>query len=254
MSPVISGAEISVTFTVHVVAEGTGNLQLTTNLQRSETHAQVWELVSNDYSLGSSFSPDALTTQFNWVKGTFVMRCYGKVRTYTVPTSLIIIQLSSDTGTTLDNIKVTAQTKGSDEFQTLYARQDTKLQSLIDSGVAPGYINIFRSVLNESTALLNKGDTSEALSLLNSLPSSGEPVQSNTESIMLPAIGAAIAVAIVFAFMFLRARSKVSYVRLVVEEQIKDLEGLTIRASKIDRTMSSSLDSVKDKLKRLVGM
>jgi hypothetical protein len=49
-------------------------------------------------------------------------------------------------------------------------------------------------------------------------------------------------------------RGKASYFQLVVEDQIKDLEGLTLRISKIDRASSSSLESVKDRLKRLVGM
>jgi hypothetical protein len=71
---------------------------------------------------------------------------------------------------------------------------------------------------------------------------------------MLPAIGIAAAAAVVFAFMFMRARGKSSYVQLVIEDQIKDLEGLSLRASKIDRTFSSSLESVKDRLKNLVGM
>ena len=44
-------------------------------------------------------------------------------------------------------------------------------------------------------------------------------------------------VAGLFGFMFLRVRGKVGYFQLVVEDQIKDLEGLTMRASKIDRTM-----------------
>ena len=52
----------------------------------------------------------------------------------------------------------------------------------------------------------------------------------------------------------LRIRGKVSYMQLVVEDQVKDLEGLTLRASKIDRAMSANLDSVKDRLKHLVGM
>jgi len=57
-----------------------------------------------------------------------------------------------------------------------------------------------------------------------------------------------------FAFLFMRNRGKVSYFKLVVEDQIKDLEGLTLRASKIDRTISSNLSSIEDRLKRLVGM
>jgi hypothetical protein len=109
-------------------------------------------------------------------------------------------------------------------------------------------------MLNQSKALVAKGYVNEAIALLNAIPASGEPMGSALGMIVWPAIGGAAAAAVVFALLFMRARGKVSYFRLVVEDQIKDLEGLTLRASKIDRTMSSSLDSVKDRLKRLVGM
>jgi hypothetical protein len=62
------------------------------------------------------------------------------------------------------------------------------------------------------------------------------------------------AIAVIGFVLFLRTRGKLSYFNMVVEDQIKDLEGLTLRASKIDRAMSANLDSVKDRLKRLVGM
>jgi hypothetical protein len=79
-------------------------------------------------------------------------------------------------------------------------------------------------------------------------------MSSTMQSLFIPIIGVLAVVAVVFVIMFLRVRGKVSYFQLVVEDQIKDLEGLTLRASKIDRTMSSNLESVKDRLKRLVGM
>jgi hypothetical protein len=41
---------------------------------------------------------------------------------------------------------------------------------------------------------------------------------------------------------------------MVLEDQIRDLEGLTLRASRVDRTISTSLESVKDRLKSVVGM
>ena len=44
-----------------------------------------------------------------------------------------------------------------------------------------------------------------------------------------------------------------NYDKLVIEDQIKDLEGLTLRASKIDKNISVSLESVKERLKSLVG-
>jgi len=53
--------------------------------------------------------------------------------------------------------------------------------------------------------------------------------------------------------MFMRAKGKVTYDRLVIEDQIKDLEGLTLRAAKIDKNLNVSLEGVKERLKSLVG-
>ena len=74
------------------------------------------------------------------------------------------------------------------------------------------------------------------------------------QALFIPVAVVLAAVAVVFAFLFLRIRGKVSYFQLVVEDQIKDLEGLSMRISRIDRAASSNLESVKDRLKRLVGM
>ena len=90
--------------------------------------------------------------------------------------------------------------------------------------------------------------------MLNGLNVANEPMSSTTQALFIPVIVVLAALAVVFVVMFLRVRGKVSYFQLVVEDQIKDLEGLTIRASKIDRAMSANLESVKDRLKRLVGM
>jgi hypothetical protein len=56
------------------------------------------------------------------------------------------------------------------------------------------------------------------------------------EALFLPIVGATAAIAVIFVVLFMRNRGKLSYFQLVVEDQIKDLEGLTLRASKIDRT------------------
>ena len=253
LAPVISGEQLKVTFTVNVFTSGSGNLKLSTNMQKPIT-GTYWELIPGDYDLGTGYTPNTATMQFSWEKGTFEMICYGKVPTVTKSTNVTLVQLSGATGDVLDAIKVTALTAGGSEFQNLYDQKEAKLQSLIDSGVAAGYTDLYSNMLNQSKALVGKGYVNEAIALLNAIPSSGEPAGSALEMIMLPAIGVAAAAAVIFAFMFLRGRGKNSYVRLVIEDQIKDLEGLTLRASKIDRTFSSSLESVKDRLKSLVGM
>ena len=93
-----------------------------------------------------------------------------------------------------------------------------------------------------------------AIALLDGINTSNAPAGSLMQTLFIPIIGVTAAVAVIFVILFFRVRGKVSYFQLVVEDQIKDLEGLTLRAAKIDRAMSANLDSVKDRLKRLVGM
>jgi hypothetical protein len=251
-SPIISGEELTVTFTVNVFTAGSGDLRLSTGMQKPSA-GQYWQLLPSDYDLGAGYTPNSAAMTFDWVKGTFRMICYGRANTVSRATNISLVQLSS-AGDVLDAIQATILTAGADEFQNLYDQKEDKLQDLINSGVAEGYIDIYSNMLNQSKALVGKGYVNEAINLLNAIPSSGEPIGSALEAIMIPAIGITAVAAVVFAFMFLRARGKNSYVQLVIEDQIKDLEGLTLRASRVDRTISSSLDGIKDRLKSLVGM
>ena len=257
-SPMIPGAEVKVTFTVNVFTPGSGNLKLTSGLQKSNTHPNgYWELISQDYTLGSAYNPNSVSTEFNWVVGTFTIALYGKVPNSATDTAKLIhvVTLTSASGgEAIDQINVLATTANLAAFNVLYDQQEAKLKSLISNGVAQGYIDIYTNVLNASKTIATQGDVNDAMALLNGLNVSSEPVSSTMEMLFLPIAGVLAAVAVVFVVLFLKVRGKVSYFQLVVEDQIKDLEGLTLRASKIDRAMSSNLESVKDRLKRLVGM
>jgi uncharacterized protein involved in high-affinity Fe2+ transport len=253
-TPVISGEQLKVTFTVNVFTSGAGNLKLTTYMQKPST-GTYWELVPDDYDLGAGYTPNQASMEFAWTKGTFTMICYGNAPRVTKSTNCTLVQLSAVGATDiLDAIQVTVLTAGADQYQNLYNQKEAKLQSLIDAGVAAGYIEMYESMLNQSQSLVNKGYVNDAIALLNAIPSSGEPMGSALEMIMLPAIGIIAAAAVIFAFLFLRARGKNSYTQMVIEDQIRDLEGLTLRAARLDRTMSSNLESIKDRLKNLTGM
>ena len=99
-----------------------------------------------------------------------------------------------------------------------------------------------------------QGFTTGATTLLNDLSSTSAPPSATSQALFIPIAVVLAVIAALFGFLFMRVRGRISYLQLVVEDQIKDLEGLTMRASKIDRTLSSNLDSVKERLKRLVGM
>jgi hypothetical protein len=256
-APIAPSEEVKVTFTVNVFTAGSGDLKLSTSLQ-NPPQGQYWTLSSQGYSLGSDFNPDSQQASFNWVTGTFTMTVAGVVPTSSssqtgAPVNLVTLY-GPTSGIPLDQITVSSTSAAMAQFQTLYNEKAAHLRDLKSGGVAQGYVDLYTNVLNESTVEANAGQVTSAIALLNQLNISNEPPSSTTQAIFIPVVGALAAVAVIFAVLFLRIRGKISYFQLVVEDQIKDLEGLTMRISKIDRGMSSNLESVKDRLKRLVGM
>jgi hypothetical protein len=157
-------------------------------------------------------------------------------------------------GSVLSQITAYSTSAGMASFLTLYNQKNANLNSLISSGVNSGYIQLYTSVLNESQVVAYAGDVTDATAMLNDLNSANAPPSSTAQALFIPLIAVVAVVAVLFAFLWFRVRGKVSYFQLVVEDQIKDLEGMTLRISKIDRAMSANLESVKDRLKRLVGM
>lgn len=251
------GEDLKVTFTVNVFTGGSGDLSLGTSLQQL-LQGQYWQLSSgSSYSLGGEFSASANPADFTWTQGTFTMSVIGVVPT---PSSGVqsapvdLVTLYGPTGSTLAQIQITAVGSAMATFLALYNQQNAELNHLISSGVNSGYTQLFTSVLNESKAVANAGDVTDATAMLNALNPSNAPPSSTEQALFLPVIAVVAVVAVVFGFMWFRVRGKVSYFQMIVEDQIKDLEGLTLRISRIDRQSSSTLESVKDRLKRLVGM
>ncbi len=253
-SQVLAGAEITVTFTIDILVSGSGSLRLSTSMQHSSTHTTYWYCDSLDYSLSN---PNSATADFDWVKGTVEIVCYGKIPTGAVksaPVQFTLVQLSVAGGDVLDQIKPYIYNAEMGNYASLLQAKQEKLQSLKDSGVSAGYVELFENVIAQAQAEFADGYVDNAVALLNALDVSAEPASAVMEALFLPLIVVVAVVAAVLGFMFLRVKGKIKYVLLVLEDQIKDLEGLTLRASKIDRTIASSLDSIKDRLKSLVGM
>ncbi len=255
LSPVLPDTTIKVTFTIDIIAPGADTLKIQTSLVKSGN--VFWE-PSSDYPMGNTFNPGSATTTFKWAVGTLDMVLYGTVppasTSANVSRTINVVTLSSGSGgQPLDRISLESTTAGLANFNILYNQQSNKLQSLKDSGVAQGYIELFQNVLSSARSLADSGNINDATTLLNGLNVSNEPVGSAMEVLFLPIVAVVAVIAAIFAFLFMRVRGKVGYVQLVVEDQIKDLEGLSLRAAKIDRTLSASLESVKDRLSRISG-
>ena len=263
---VLEGDELSVTATIDISQSSPStSLSLTTSLQHSALQGNMyWQLDSTNYNLGN-FNPNSRTITFPENEGTLQITCYGLVPTGSVtqtgpngitldiPTPLSLIVLEDPSGATLDQISVNITDAAIDNYLNVLNQRENTLKAYKSSGVDSGFIQIYQNVIAASQVMEGQGFATAATQMLNGLSVSSPPSASTAE-LLIPIAGVMAALAAVFAFLFIRIRGKVSYFQLVVEDQIKDLEGLTLRISRIDRMASSNLDSVKERLKRLVGM
>ncbi len=257
LAPIFGGSELEITFTVDVgVTSPNTLLKLKTAMVHSALEDTYWELVSQDYEL-TAYNPNSQEVQFYQVRGELTMKLFGKVPitvAQDIPVQYRVVTLYGPAGETLDLIEVKVVTPETSEYETLFLEKEDELLSLKESGVAPGYIELYENVLNESRVQAGLGHVESAIGMLNSLDVDDAPAYSTVEALFLPVVGVLIAAAIVLAIMFIRGRGRMQYVTMVLEDQIRDLEGLTLRASRVDRTISTSLESVKDRLKSIVGM
>jgi hypothetical protein len=259
VSSVFVGSEIKVTITLDLpVTSPDTILRLTTSLISPESRDSFWKLVTQEYQLWQ-YNPNEQTVQFYQVTGQLVLELYGKIPSSAVGNVAIpytLVTLYGPTGETLDFIKVRVVTLEMAEYDNLLIQKEEKLQSLKTGGVALGYIELYENILDQSKVEASNGNVDGAIALLNALSVANEPVTSVSymEVLFLPAVGILAALTVVFGLMFIRGRGKVGYMLQVLEDQIRDLEGLTLRASKIDRTISASLESVKDRLRDIVGV
>jgi hypothetical protein len=254
---IFAGAEVNVTFTVELETTASfAKLNLRTNLQHSNLQQAYWELQTQDYVL-LDYNPNSLNVEFNQVRGTLILSLYGKIPitvASNIPVDYTFVTLFGPSGETLDNIQASVVTVALDEFQSLLEQKEDKLQSLKDSGVATGYVELYENVLEQAQEIADEGYVTSAINLLNSLSVSSEPVSGIMEALFLPIAGVLGVLAAIFAFLFFKGRGQISYLLLVIEDQIKDLEGLSLRASKIDRAIGTRLEGVKERLKSLVGL
>jgi hypothetical protein len=273
-APILAGAELNVTLTIQVSTTSPNtNLQLITNMGHSNVQGTYWELQSKSYAglSANSYNPNQQTVTFSQISGTLVISCYGDIAsgitqtqvgngiTIDKKTDSLLIKLVDPVGNQLDKIGVTVVDAQINQFDTLLGAAQNTIQTMKNNGVDPAYIALYQSVIDGAVNQANQGLVDNGIAVLTQLSttqSSTTPISTGTPleaTLFIPAVGALVAIVVIVAFLFIRARGKVSYDKLVIEDQIKDLEGLTLRASKIDKNLTVSLESVKDRLKSLVG-
>jgi hypothetical protein len=270
-SPVLAGVALKITITIQVTSSNPGtSLRLSTTLDHS-SQPTYWELPSDDFPGISrmTYNPNQQSINFNQTLGTLVIYCYGTIPAGVTQTQVSgitfdkqvnrdLITITDPAGNKLDAINVNVVDAKINEFANRLAAAQSQIQNLNDQGVDPAYIALYQSVIEGATSMANAGLVDVGISSLAQLAQAQNaysPASTNTPieaTLFLPAVIVLVVIVVLVGFMFMRVRGKVSYDKLVIEDQIKDLEGLTLRAAKIDKNLTINLESVKDRLKNLV--
>jgi hypothetical protein len=259
-----SGAELKVT--VHITIP-TNNPSSSLTLSTAMAHSSkdhYWEHDASDgYALGN-YNPNSASFSFSQTSGTLIITVYG-IASGTVATTaggvtihksvpVSLVALKDPSSTVLDEIKPNITDASIDTYNIKLKEEQDKVAGYSSSGVSPATVQAFNNIITQSQVLAASGLTDGATEMLKALDTSVAPASATMEILFIPLVAIFAVIAGVFGFMFMRSRSKVGYYKLVVEDQIKDLEGISLKASRLDKGMGANLESVKDRLKRLVGM
>jgi hypothetical protein len=265
----LQGTSVKVTMTISIsITVPDSTLTLTTGLSKAATKDKFWELETTDYQMSSGYNPNSQTVSFNQVAGTFIITCYGTIplgltttsqgsTTLHLPYAFSLITLTGPNSQQLDQIKPWVIDDRIAMYNGLNSQSNNTLSQLVADGAAPAYVQLYNNVMQGAAALAQEGFVDTAIIQLQSLAVSEEPPVQASASLMdtlfIPVAGVLAAVAVIGLVLFFRAKGKSSYVSQVVEDQIRDLEGLTLRASKVDRSLSAGLETIEERLKRAVG-
>ena len=70
----------------------------------------------------------------------------------------------------------------------------------------------------------------------------------------LPAVGGLGLLVILLGVLFFKARGRIAFTSMVVEDQIRELEGLTMRAARTDKNLGERLQEINERLKDMEGI
>jgi hypothetical protein len=268
--------EYNITFTVNVTQHFPSTfLSLTTYLEHASSVDRYWEVHPPypPFANLTGMDPNQTRLEINMARGLWNISSYGKIQKditvqrceslqielHRTVQDYLAIELKDASGNSLDRVTFNVVDAKIAEYKRTLNYAEGNLTKMRNVQVVSKYIELYENILNEAKSESSLGFVEKAISLLNLLPSSvdGLPTQhvpSLMETLFVPAVaGLSVAVVLVGA-LFFRLRGKLGYTLKVLEDQVKDLEGAIMKASRVDKSISARLESIRDRIKSLIGV
>ena len=263
-APVLAGDEYRITFTLNV-RQTVDNAVLTLTLSSfmiQQSEATFWQ-VGPEFPRTSDFNPATRTIGLHHNQGIYQITAIGKITsdatvfvgegvTLHRPLEITMVALDGPVGTDYDDITVTVIDSKIDDYRFLLRQKQTELQDYQAGNVDPAYIQLYENFLALAEQQAEQGLVDSAIDLLNNLEVEAPPESTGPswmEQYFIPAVGGSLALAIIGIVLFVRTNSRLGFLKMIVEDQIREMEALQSRASRIDKNLAQRLDEINTKLK-----
>ena len=263
-APVLAGDEYRLSFTINVrqtVDNAVLELRLSESLQKKSATV-FWEIGTVELPLRNDFNPTERVVRFNHTQGVYRLAVVGEIeRTLTTwgtgvvfhrPVDLTFITLKGPAQTLYDDITINVVDNRIDDYRRLRSQKEAELSQYMQSNVDPAYTQLYEKFLNIAIGEAELGLVDNAINLMNNLQVEAPPVETGPswqEQYFLPVVGVLALLFIVSMVLFMRSRSRLGFVTMLVEDQIREMEALQSRTSRVDRSLAQRLQEINDRLK-----
>ena len=265
--PMLAGEEYNITLIVYVgLTAAYAELDLTVDLSHADAIDRYWEIHTTNLSLSEDYNPNTPMITFNQVKGRYTISTYGRVPSDLTMTDLArglalhkpvnhtILRLKGPDGSLLDEVTLNIIDSEIDSYRLYLAQRKENLDGFIREQVDPAFTDLFTSLIALAEEQAEDGFVQTARTILETIEVEITPVRTGPtmfEQYFLPAVGGLGLLVVLLGVLYFRSRGKSAFTSMVVEDQIRELEGLTLRASRTDRSLGAKLQEINDKLKEL---
>jgi len=257
-APVFAGEDYNVTFKLNVrqnIPFAVLTLSLSTNLNKPTAEDVFWDIHTTEMDLTEDYNPAGRTIKFSQNQGVYYVSAFCLIKSdITTPSSsqgvtihrpvdLKILRLIGPDETELDSITVNVIDSRIDDYNILLSQNQDELAGYRTSNVDPAYVELYENLVELAKEEAQLGLVDSAIGLLNTLEVEAPPVSTGPswmERYFLPAVGGLAVLFILSAVLFLRTKSRLGFVTMIVEDQIREMEALGMRASRIDRNLAQS--------------
>ena len=264
-APILAGDEYIITFTLHVrqtVDNAVLELTLTSFMDKM-SEEYYWDIETPSFPETDDFNPASRTINLHHIEGVYVISGVGRIATDSTvfttegvtlhrPIDLTLVNLDGPIGTEYDLISINVIDSAIDDYRFLLGQKEAELQDYIERDVDPAYIQLYENFVALAEEEARVGLVNSATNLLVNLEVEAPPVQTGPsfmEKYFIPVVGGLFVVSVLGVFMFIRTNSRLGFIKMIIEDQIREMEAIQSRASRIDRTLAQRLDEINDRLK-----